>query len=108
MGVAMACLEYHHWAMANVSSWSIEQFDAATHDPELGCSAAVHVVVDAAHMGLGGDDSWSPAVHQVGFGWQNDRFRALIRFTTTGVLGAASKLHSKHCVASCRAWAAAF
>lgn len=66
VGVAVACLHDHHWAMANVSPWSIEQLDAAKHDPELGRSAAVHVVVDAAHMGLGGDDSWSPAVHKVG------------------------------------------
>lgn len=65
VGVAVACPHGHHWAMANVSPWSMQQLDAAKHDAALRDSHAVHVVVDAAHMGLGGDDSWSPAVHKV-------------------------------------------
>lgn len=38
----------------------------ATHTHELQADAdgALHVHVDAAHMGVGGDDSWSPTVHE--------------------------------------------
>jgi hypothetical protein len=35
---------------------------AASHDHELTPDGATHVTLDAAHMGVGGDDSWSPSV----------------------------------------------
>eukprot|EP00899_Mesostigma_viride_P013021 jgi/Mesvir1/2171/Mv16681-RA.1 len=44
--------------------FSLEQLDAATHAHELrkrDPSMDVHLHVDHAHMGVGGDDSWSPA-----------------------------------------------
>ncbi len=70
--MALAAVGGASWAMASVLPWSIQQLDAAQHDHELWLQGqvnqekqGVHVVVDAAHMGLGGDDSWSPAVHEV-------------------------------------------
>lgn len=50
------------------SPFSLEELARATHDaqlPEVGGSArrpATHVHLDAAHAGVGGDDSWSPAI----------------------------------------------
>ena len=38
----------------------------ARHDYELHASNGInHVYLDHLHMGLGGDDSWSPSVHEV-------------------------------------------
>ena len=51
-------------------SW--RELDAARHQHELKAAdcdggahggGVVHVHLDAAHMGVGGDDSWSPSVH---------------------------------------------
>lgn len=36
----------------------------ATHTIDLAPSNLVHVNIDAEHMGVGGDDSWSPSVHE--------------------------------------------
>uniref|UniRef100_A0A1D1ZZ97 beta-galactosidase n=1 Tax=Auxenochlorella protothecoides TaxID=3075 RepID=A0A1D1ZZ97_AUXPR len=47
----------------SVSPYSLESFEKARHDHELEASGFTHVHLDAAHMGLGGDDSWSPSVH---------------------------------------------
>jgi beta-galactosidase len=49
---------------ASVSAFSLEAFDAATHDHDLVSDGFTHVHLDAAHMGVGGDDSWSPTVHK--------------------------------------------
>jgi len=38
---------------------------AAKHEHELAPDGRHHVHLDAAHMGLGGDDSWSPSVLEV-------------------------------------------
>lgn len=38
---------------------------AAKHDYELCADGYTHLHLDAAHMGVGGDDSWSPSCHQV-------------------------------------------
>jgi len=49
---------------ASRHSW--QELEAAHHQHELparGAERALHVHLDAAHMGLGGDDSWSPCVH---------------------------------------------
>ena len=37
----------------------------ARHDYELEADSMNHVYLDHRHMGLGGDDSWSPSVHEV-------------------------------------------
>ena len=39
------------------------QLAAANHEHELSPEAALHVHCDAAHCGVGGDDSWSRSVH---------------------------------------------
>lgn len=48
----------------NVSRYSLETLAAAKHDFELQQDERVHVHLDHRHMGVGGDDSWSPSVHQ--------------------------------------------
>lgn len=35
------------------------------HDHEIVRDEVVHVYLDHRHIGSGGDDSWSPSVHQV-------------------------------------------
>lgn len=47
---------------ASVSRFPLAAFSGAGHDEELVADGAVHVHLDAGHMGVGGDDSWSPAV----------------------------------------------
>ena len=46
------------------SFFSLEELDKCRHNFELTEDKAVHVHIDAAHMGVGGDDSWSPTVHE--------------------------------------------
>lgn len=50
----------------SVSRQSWQQLAAAKHQHELqpDPQANIHVHLDVAHMGLGGDDSWSPSVHE--------------------------------------------
>ncbi|GMH38332.1 hypothetical protein BSKO_06216 [Bryopsis sp. KO-2023] len=48
----------------NVSRYSMEELAAARHEYELKSDGNVHVHLDCAHMGVGGDDSWSPAVRK--------------------------------------------
>eukprot|EP00271_Cylindrocystis_brebissonii_P020364 TRINITY_DN6707_c0_g1_i1.p1 TRINITY_DN6707_c0_g1~~TRINITY_DN6707_c0_g1_i1.p1 ORF type:complete len:1206 (+),score=268.46 TRINITY_DN6707_c0_g1_i1:265-3882(+) len=48
----------------NVSHFSMEDLDRCTHNEELKADKEVHVHVDHKIMGLGGDDSWSPTVHE--------------------------------------------
>lgn len=48
-------------------AFSVSEFDLATlmqaqHTNELHSADALHVHVDGFHMGVGGDDSWSPSV----------------------------------------------
>lgn len=48
----------------SVSPYSMEQLASARHYKELlPTSGYYHVHIDVAHMGVGGDDSWSPTVH---------------------------------------------
>lgn len=44
----------------SLSPYSLQSFEAAKHDHDLAPDAFTHVHLDAAHMGVGGDDSWSP------------------------------------------------
>ena len=46
------------------SFYSLEELDRCRHDSHLTKDGRVHVHLDAAHMGVGGDDSWSPSVHE--------------------------------------------
>lgn len=48
--------------------FSLVELFRAAHDYELTCRGrlqddAIHVHLDHRHMGVGGDDSWSPSVH---------------------------------------------
>jgi Beta galactosidase small chain len=45
--------------------YSTEALVAAKHDFELQQDSCVHVHLDHRHMGVGGDDSWTPSVHEV-------------------------------------------
>jgi Beta galactosidase small chain len=47
----------HRFSMASLAK--------ARHDYELVADDRIHVHLDARHMGVGGDDSWSPSVHEV-------------------------------------------
>lgn len=48
----------------SVSNFSIETIHRAQHEHELVEDQNVQVHLDAYHMGIGGDDSWSPSVHR--------------------------------------------
>jgi beta-galactosidase len=47
-----------------VSEYSQHQLAAAKHTNELVVDDVVHVHIDHQHMGIGGDDSWSPSTHK--------------------------------------------
>jgi len=48
----------------SVSRYSQQNLAAAKHTNELTESGVLFVRVDGFHMGVGGDDSWTPSVHQ--------------------------------------------
>jgi hypothetical protein len=50
-----------HTFQFSASMHSMESFEQAAHDHELQQDGRVHVHIDHAHMGVGGDDSWSPS-----------------------------------------------
>ncbi|KAL5720056.1 beta-galactosidase [Ranunculus cassubicifolius] len=47
----------------NASYYSTSELEKATHNEELVAGDSIEVHLDHKHMGLGGDDSWSPCVH---------------------------------------------
>lgn len=47
----------------SASYYSTEELDKATHNQDLVKGNDIEVHLDHKHMGLGGDDSWSPSVH---------------------------------------------
>lgn len=47
-----------------VSEYSQDQLATAKHTNELVVDDVVHVYIDHQHMGVGGDDSWSPSTHK--------------------------------------------
>lgn len=47
----------------NASYYSTTELDHATHNEELVKGDDIEVHLDHKHMGIGGDDSWSPCVH---------------------------------------------
>ena len=46
----------------SVSPYGQEQLTTATHTNELEVSDGLFLYLDGHHMGVGGDDSWSPSV----------------------------------------------
>lgn len=44
--------------------YSLANLSLARHDYELIPDRVTHVYLDHKHMGVGGDDSWSPSVHE--------------------------------------------
>lgn len=44
--------------------FSLEELFRAGHQHELRPDGLLHLHLDHRHMGVGGDDSWSPSVHQ--------------------------------------------
>uniref|UniRef100_I1MIR4 beta-galactosidase n=1 Tax=Glycine max TaxID=3847 RepID=I1MIR4_SOYBN len=48
----------------SASYYSTLEFDRATHNEELIEGDSIEIHLDHKHMGLGGDDSWSPCVHK--------------------------------------------
>ncbi|OWM90042.1 hypothetical protein CDL15_Pgr026955 [Punica granatum] len=48
----------------NASYYSTAELDRATHHEELVKGNSIEVHLDHKHMGLGGDDSWTPCVHE--------------------------------------------
>ncbi|KAA6422205.1 MAG: hydrolyzing O-glycosyl compounds [Trebouxia sp. A1-2] len=48
----------------SVTQYSMSNLSLARHDYELQPDGINHVYLDHLHMGLGGDDSWSPSVHE--------------------------------------------
>ncbi|OVA04094.1 Beta galactosidase small chain/ domain 5 [Macleaya cordata] len=47
----------------NASYYSTMELDRATHNEELVKGDTIEVHLDHKHMGVGGDDSWTPCVH---------------------------------------------
>jgi len=47
----------------SVSRFSQQQLTDAKHTDELMDQQRIYVCIDHQHMGIGGDDSWSPSVH---------------------------------------------
>ncbi len=48
----------------NVSRYSQQMLASARHTNELVADDCVYLNIDGYHMGVGGDDSWSPSVHE--------------------------------------------
>lgn len=48
----------------SVSAYSQSQLTVAKHTNELLADDVIHVHIDHQHMGVGGDDSWSPSTHK--------------------------------------------
>ncbi len=48
----------------SVSQYSQQQLAQAKHTNDLVAEDKLYVHIDHKHMGVGGDDSWSPSVHQ--------------------------------------------
>ncbi len=72
-GLAVCATRGSRPMQMNVGGYGARQLHEARHDHELPLLVAagarcsppvVHVHMDHAHMGVGGDDSWSPSVHE--------------------------------------------
>lgn len=61
-------LNYGHWQMTGhfhfgISRYSTEQLMTTSHQHLLKPEQGTWLNIDGFHMGVGGDDSWSPSVH---------------------------------------------
>lgn len=61
-------LNYGHWALTGhfhfgISRYSTQQLMTTTHQHLLTAEEGTWLNIDGFHMGVGGDDSWSPSVH---------------------------------------------
>ena len=63
----------------SVSQYGQGQLDVAKHTCDLTPSDCAYVYVDHAHMGVGGDDSWSPSTHEE-FLLKDKHYRYQLRF----------------------------
>ena len=64
----------------NVSEYGQAQLDEAKHTCDLTPQDCVFVYIDHAHMGVGGDDSWSPSTHKA-FLLEEKRYRYSVCFS---------------------------
>jgi len=64
-GLHLNCCKYRFL----VGRYSMSNLSLARHDYELQPDGINHVYLDHLHMGLGGDDSWSPSLHEVRILW---------------------------------------
>ncbi|EIE18998.1 hypothetical protein COCSUDRAFT_20201 [Coccomyxa subellipsoidea C-169] len=63
-GVGLAAVTLSDPFQMNASRFSIATLMAAKHDYELSADPFTHLHLDHRHMGVGGDDSWSPSLHK--------------------------------------------
>lgn len=61
-------LNYGHWRITGnfhfgISRYSTEQLMTTSHQHRLKPEQGTWLNIDGFHMGVGGDDSWSPSVH---------------------------------------------
>ncbi|MBT3135441.1 beta-galactosidase [Alteromonas sp. ALT199] len=66
----------------SVSKYGQAQLDEAKHTCDLVSQDCVFVYIDHAHMGVGGDDSWSPSTHKA-FLLEEKHYRYSVCFNTT-------------------------
>ncbi|WP_296302709.1 hypothetical protein [Gilliamella sp.] len=52
-----------HQFKFNVNQYGTEQLIEKTHRHLLEPRSCAYISIDAYHMGIGGDDSWTPNVH---------------------------------------------
>eukprot|EP00252_Welwitschia_mirabilis_P000332 TRINITY_DN10368_c0_g1_i2.p1 TRINITY_DN10368_c0_g1~~TRINITY_DN10368_c0_g1_i2.p1 ORF type:complete len:877 (-),score=157.19 TRINITY_DN10368_c0_g1_i2:140-2770(-) len=62
-GLFVSCYNGSPPMQISASYYHTEDLDRARHNEELEQREIVEVHLDHRHMGLGGDDSWSPCVH---------------------------------------------
>ncbi|KAM7262908.1 hypothetical protein ACFE04_000591 [Oxalis oulophora] len=48
----------------SASYYSSDELDRATHNEDLFQGEDIEVHLDHKHMGIGGDDSWTPCTHE--------------------------------------------
>ncbi|WED26071.1 beta-galactosidase [Vibrio sp. DW001] len=78
-------IELGELTVAGKFDFTVNQYDqfkiaAAKHPNELEKEDAVYLRIDHKHMGVGGDDSWSPSVHKE-FLIENTHFRYQVTFS---------------------------
>ncbi|NDW21989.1 beta-galactosidase [Alteromonas hispanica] len=77
VGSVKVCGDFHF----AVSAYGQSQLDVAKHTCDLVKQDCTFVYIDHAHMGVGGDDSWSPSTHKA---FLLEKKRYAYSFTLTG------------------------